>query len=293
MEGDPTPPASETPRALTHVISPGFFETLGARLIEGRWFDNRDSADSTPAVIVSRELARRHCADRDPIGRRIVFDITFTGDELLAREIVGVVDDISHFGPAAIVEPQVYVPHAQFPWSSMGLVVRGSVEPETLTVQVGKASRELESRVVHEVASLDTAFSTIVARPRLYASVLACFAFFGLLLAGLGLYGVLSYVVKQRTHELGIRMALGAPRSSLLSGVMRRELALTVAGLALGAPMTFILARVLATLLYGVQPIDPMAFAVTPLALLLVAGLASYLLARRATRVDPVMTLRN
>ena len=123
--------------------------------------------------------------------------------------------------------------------------------------------------------------------------LLATFAFLALLLAGLGLYGVLSYVVSQRTHELGIRMALGAPRSSLLAGVMRRGLSLTLVGLALGTPLAFVLTRLLAAVLYGVQSIDPMTFAVTPLALLLTAGAASYLPARRATRVDPATTLRH
>jgi putative ABC transport system permease protein len=293
IEGAPELDPSETPRALLHLVTPGFFETLGTKLLSGRRFDARDGMSSQPVMIVSRELVRRWFPDRDPIGTMVTTEWSFGMSSANARTIVGVVEDVAHLGPLEPIEPQIYIPHTQSPFPSMALVVRASGPPESLLRAIRKGVVEREPlAILEDTITLREALAQSLRQPRFYAQLLGSFAAAAALLSALGLYGLLSYNVATQHRELGIRAALGASPRRLLEGVFRRGLTVAAIGLVSGIALALAVVRVLQSLLHGLGPYDPWTIAATPALILLITLLASWLPARRAARVAVVEALR-
>jgi putative ABC transport system permease protein len=216
------------------------------------------------------------------------------GDNAPMREIVGVIADMKQSGLGAEAAAEAYAPLAQCPFDPMFIVARTANDPRSL---VGAARQQVlslnKNAPLYHVKTLDQYFADSVAEPRLTSVLLGSFAALAVLLACLGVYGVVNYTVAQRTHEIGVRMALGAERGDVVRWVLRRGLALALVGMTIGLASSFALVRLLSTLLFGVRATDPMTFAVAPLALLGVAAMASYIPARRAASFDPMQALRN
>ena len=274
------------PAAGAFIVTPGYFRALGIPLVAGRDFTARDGVEAPPAVIVNRALARQLWPDGDAVGRRIRF-----GEHGI--EIVGVAGDVRHTALATPPEPALYLPNSIAPRSTMKIFVRTKADPLALAGAVRRAIREVDpNQPVSDLAPMRQLVSEAVARPRFTTLLLTLFGALALALAALGTYGVVSYAVAQRTHEIGIRMALGARRGQVLGMVVGRSSALTFAGLAAGIAAAFALTRLLSGLLYGVSTTDPLAFLAAPSALAAVALLASYLPARRAAGLDPLIALR-
>jgi putative ABC transport system permease protein len=272
-------------------VAPQYFNVLKARITAGRDFDERDDYRGAAVAIINATLARRFFPDNSPIGRKIV--IGYLGQRLV-REIVGVSSDIKQEEPGSATKPEVYVPAQQVPWFGMALVIRVSGdEPMSLKKELQQAIWEVDKDLpVSGAETVDHHLSELVAEPRLYALLLGVFAGLALILASVGIYGVMSYSVTERTHEIGIRMALGAKQRDVLTFVVRQGLTLAVIGIVIGLAGAFALTRVMSSLLYEVTATDPLTFALIPLLLAVVALLACYLPARRATKVDPMIALR-
>jgi len=266
IEGDPIPDPTEAPRALVHLITPGYFETLGTRFVAGRSFEAGDDARSPPVMIVSAELARRWFGQRNPLGRSITTEWTFTPRSPATRAIVGVVEDVAQLGPAEPVESQIYIPHEQSPFPSLALVVRTTGSPEGLFRGIRELVWDREPRaVLGDSITLRQALSTSLRQPRFYAQLLGLFAGAAACLSALGLYGLLTYRVATQYREFGIRAALGATPRGLLAGVLKSGLRLTASGLVVGIVGAVALARLLESLLHGVGAYDPMTFIATAL----------------------------
>jgi putative ABC transport system permease protein len=293
IEGRPVP-ADARPRTASISSQPGYFRTLRIPVIKGRDFNDRDALKSPPVVIINESLARTHFGDQNPIGKRLKLDLWLLfGDEKPMREIVGVVADVKHSGLAAGARPVVYVPFAQRPFNFSYVVVRTDGEPARFVSAVSAAVRSVDkNQPIYDVKSLDERIGASVGRERFSALLLAIFAGLALLLAAVGLYGVLSYTVSQQTHEMGLRLALGAEASDVLGLVIRYGLKLVAAGLAIGIVGAAALTGLVEGLLFGVSPSDPLAHAIVIIILTLVAVAACWLPARRAARVDPVVALR-
>ncbi len=293
IEGQPTPVGSR-PSADFNSVEPNYFRTLRIPMLAGRDFTPHDDSKSTPVAIVNRTLARRFFPNQEAIGKHIRPGIGngYAGIEPPMREIVGVIGDVEQ-GLGVEAAPEVYAPDAQSPFNSMFIVVR--TENDSLSV-VGAARRHVaaldKNTPVYHVAQLDEYFGRSVAIPRFATLLLTGFATVALLLACLGVYGVMSYTVVQRTREIGIRIALGAESNKILRGVLGRGLILSSLGVAIGLTVSRILAPLLSNLVYGVRATDPMIFAAASLILIAVAVLASYIPARRAAHVDPMVALR-
>jgi putative ABC transport system permease protein len=272
-------------------VAPQYFNVLKARITAGRDFDERDDYRGAAVAIINATLARRFFPDNSPIGRKIV--IGYLGQRLV-REIVGVSSDIKQEEPGSATKPEVYVPAQQVPWFGMALVIRVSGdEPMSLKKELQQAIWEVDKDLpVSGAETVDHHLSELVAEPRLYALLLGVFAGLALILASVGIYGVMSYSVTERTHEIGIRMALGAKQRDVLTFVVRQGLTLAVIGIVIGLAGAFALTRVMSSLLYEVTATDPLTFALIPLLLAVVALAACYLPARRATKVDPMIALR-
>ena len=281
------------------VISRDYFQTMKIPLLRGRGFLDADTASATPVAIVSEEVARQWWPKGNPLGSRLVVGMyqgkVFPEVQEPPREVVGVVGDVRQYEElASPAPPTVYVPAAQLSGKvdSTAWVVRaqatGGLEKE---LRAAVASVDPEQRVT-SVRSMSQIVSGTVAQPQFVALLLGLFAGLALLLASVGLYGVISYSVSQRTHEIGVRMALGAGRRDVLKLVVRQGLALTLIGVGIGLAAAFGLSRFISTLLFGVKASDPWAYLVVSLALTGVALLASFLPARRATKVDPLVALR-
>ena len=291
VEGRPVPPESQRPSAVYRVVRPDYFRTMGAVLLKGRDFTERDDATSTGVVIVNDALARRQWPGEDPLGKRI----TVNSEGTKTREVVGVVRDLKQGEWASEPQPEMYLPHLQAASPrSMTLVLRTTsneleVGPE-IRREVWAIDKDLP---ISQVTSMDDVVSESVAQQRFNALLIGLFAATALILAAVGVYGVMSHAVAQRTHEIGVRMALGARGRDVLGMIIRQGLVLTLIGLAVGVAGALALMRVMNSLLYGVSATDPLVFGGVVLTLMLSALLACYVPARRATKVDPLIALRH
>ena len=294
IEGQPTPMGSRASAAF-NAIEPNYFRTLGISLVAGQDFTEHDDLRSTPVAIINRTLAQRFFPNQDPIGRHIRPGVGngYGPGEPPRREIVGVVGDVKQGDPGAEAAPEVYAPLAQCPFSPMFIVVHTVNDPQSIVAPVRRQVASLDKNTpIYHVETLDQYFAQSVAAPRFITLLLSGFAGLALLLASVGIYGVISYIAVQRTHEIGIRMALGAQKGEILRTVIGKGLAPALAGLAIGIAGALRLTRLLSSLLYGVNPTDPLTFAAVSLILLGVALAACYIPARRAAKVDPMKSLR-
>jgi putative ABC transport system permease protein len=291
VEGRPPVPVPQMPMAEIRLASPGFFRSLGIPLLRGRDFDERDGEPEPRKIIVNDVLARREFPGQNPLGRRILYD----GYSL---EIIGVVGDVRQAGLGQAPLAEIYKPYTDPQYadlmSDMALVVKTSGDPGALADDVQRAVREVDPGVpLYAVLTMDQVISASLAASRLILWLLALFAGIALILSAAGLYGVISYLVAQRTREIGMRMALGAQTRDVLRLVMGQGAGLTAAGIVLGLLGALATTRVLENLLYGVSARDPLTFASIAALLALVALAATWLPARRASRVDPLVAIRS
>ena len=291
IEGRPPAAPGETFNAGPRWVSPDYFNVMRIALLKGREITERDGTDGTRVVVINESMAARYFSDEDPIGKRISFDQVNGASNW--REIVGVVRDVKHSALDSNPKPEMYIPFTQFPTFFMTLVVRTSGDPLNL---VAAARAEVlavnQNQPISNVHTMEELVSNSVAQRRFNMLLLSIFAGVALLLAAVGIYGVMSYSVAQRTHEMGVRMALGARTSHVLVLVVKQGMTLALAGVGIGLAAAFALTRILASLLYGVSATDPLTFSMIALLLASVAFVACYLPARRATKVDPMTALR-
>jgi putative ABC transport system permease protein len=293
VEGHSGPSDMNLPFALWRVVSPDYFRAMGIPLLRGRYFELHDSPESTPVVLINRRFAEQYWPAEDAIGKRLKVGPADSQNAWLT--VVGVVGDVRQTG---LYEQKLefYVPYMQERRSFMAprdLVVRTKAEPGVIAAAVRKAVWAVDKdQPVSNVRTLDEVFSAAISQERFQALMLGLFAALALVLACVGLYGVISYSVVQRTHEIGVRMALGARPVDVLRLVIRQGMLLTFAGLVLGVVAGTFVTRVLTDMLFGVTPRDPLTFVGVPVLLLGVAFLACYIPARRATRIDPLIALR-
>jgi putative ABC transport system permease protein len=272
------------------VTSADYFRTMNIALLRGRDFTNQDTANSPMVIVISDAFVKRYFPNEDPLGRRIVFD----GNDKTPLEIIGIVGDVRRKGLDVDVQPEMYVSHLQKPERRMNLVIRSEARDASQLTQSVRAEVKAfdPKQIIWRVQTLEELLGTSVAPRKFNMLLLGIFASVALVLAAVGLYGVMSYSVSWRTQEIGIRMALGANRADVLGLVVRQGMTLTLIGLVLGLIGAFSMSRVLTGLLYGVSPTDPLTFAGVSIVLLIVALLACLIPARRATRVDPIVALR-
>ena len=288
-EGAPPPKAGENLIAFFRSIDPGYFNALRVRLIGGRYFTERDPAGS-PVAIVNEAMARRLWPGSDPVGKRFAPG----GRSATWLTIVGVVSDVKSLSLADPPDLEYYLPYRMSPAPAMSLVVRTSLDAGRLSAVLRAAVRELDRELpVSEATSLSDSIARSTATRRFSVALLSAFAGLALLLAAVGIYGIVAHSVTRRTHEIGVRMSLGAHPRKIAGMVLGRTLLLGGAGVAIGAGGSFALTRLLRTMLYGVSATDPVVFAAASAFLLVVASLAAYIPARRAARVDPLVALRH
>jgi len=292
IEGRPLR-ADQQPTAIQTVVTPGYFSALGVPLVRGKLFSEFDTADSPPVVLVNQTLAKRYWPDEDPIGRHIVVQIFTSQGPPVSCEIVGIVGDTRQWGPEDHPGAEFFQPHTQVPTGSMAFVVRTAGDPVIRTNEIKRAIWATDAKTTfYEVQTMTNLRDGFLANRRLSLGLLAGFAALALALAAIGIYGVISYTTALRTQEIGIRIALGAQRSSVLGIILAGGMRMVLAGVVAGCLLALLLTRLFASLLYGVGAADPWTFSGVAALLLLVAFAACYLPARRATRVDPLVALR-
>ena len=290
VNGEPSGPNDPVPHAEYAVTLPGFFQTLRIPLLSGRDFDATDTRDAPLAVIVDELLAKQHWPGQNPIGKELNGD----GPGAPWWRVVGVVGHVYRAGPQSEGEPQLYLPYTQNIQTTLSIVARGKGSATALVQPLRTAIRSLDPDLpIARLRPMSDLVSGAMARQRFNATLLGIFAVTSLLLASVGLYGVMAYVVSQRTREIGIRMALGGQPSAIRWGVLRQGIVVSVAGLAIGMLLSLAAAKAISGLLFGVKAVDLPTYLGIGALLLVVALLASYGPARRATRVDPLLALRD
>ncbi len=287
-EGQPNLPLGQRPFLDIEAVSPQWFRTMRVPLRAGREFSEIDTARAPKVVIVNETFARRFWPDQNPVGKRVI-----VGRGPGPSEVVGVAADVRNRGLAQSSQAQLYLPFPQLPWGNMNLLVRTAVAPLSLAPAVRAQISGVDAdEPVMNVQTVDDLMDSSRAQPRFTMLLLGIFSSTAFLLAAIGIYGVLAYSVAQRRHELGIRLALGAGRGHILGFVIRRGLALTLAGIGIGLAAAVFLTRLMASMLFEVGDHDPTTFVIAPLVFLAVALLASCLPAQRATKVDPMEAFR-
>jgi putative ABC transport system permease protein len=295
VEGFEEPPGSNA-KGDWQIVSDGAFEALGTRLVRGRWFTPQDTTASAPVSVINETMARTYWKEGNALGGRMRI-----GNPMRPwTTVVGIVADERHNGVTGIVKEKFYVPHSQWHVVTGGsiirnvfLVVRTAGDPLAVSGAVRAEIRQMDANLpVANIRPMSEVVSTALATPRLTSFLLSAFAAIALALAAVGIYGVLAYLVSQRTHEIGIRLAIGANRAQVLGMVLKQGMVLASIGIGVGVVAAFGLTRLMRSLLYQVAASDPITYVIVPIALLVVTLIASYLPALRATRVSPTMALR-
>lgn len=292
VDGNATPPPGGRPLAYNQVITPGFFDTLNIRIARGRDFSAADEYGRPQVAIVNERLARDAFGTGDPIGRTIRTGMTRESSN--GMQIVGVVADTREVTPEEPTHPEIYFPYLQHPGpgSRLEVLTHTAIAPQTLAASIREATRALNPEVPVRFSTMDDAFSKALAYPRFRAMLVAGFALLAVALALVGIYGVLSFLVAERTPEIGVRMALGALRHDIFGHVISGSMKLVAGGLLAGLLGTLAVVRVLQSVLYGVSPRDPLTIAAVAGLFVVTAFLASSIPALRASRVDPLVALR-
>ncbi len=290
--GDREPPAEgQEPCAETRTVSPSYFGAFGIPLLRGRGFTDADGEGAPLVAIINRRMADEYWPGGDPLGKRVKWG--WYGAETPWLEIIGVVGDVKHFGLEGDDRAAIYMPLQQNPQSLMTLVAGTNGDPAAVASDVRAIVRTMDPDLpLTRLETMAQVVSRSVAEPRFRTVLLGVFAGVALLLSLTGLYGVLAFAVAQRTHEFGIRMAVGAARADVSRMVVRQGLTFVVGGIIVGLPISLLATRALRGLLFGIAAADPATFTAIIALLVVVAGLASWIPARRATRVDPVVALR-
>jgi putative ABC transport system permease protein len=288
----PRPADGQVPSGQIRPVTPNYFATLGIPTIAGRDFSDADLADSTPVTIIGQEIVRRHFPDGSPLGRRIRINVNHvSGNEDVEWTIVGVVGDTRSTldGP---VRETIFIPRSQRPSGAMTMFVRSAQAPLPLASSLSQVVRTMEPEAPVNIRTLAEVVGNSIARSRAISILVGAFAMVALILAAVGVYGVVSYSIKERTQEIGIRMAVGASAAVVFRMVLGQAMRLIAIGVVAGLLASMFLTRLLAGMLFEVEPLDPATFAATSLALLAVAALAAYFPARRSMRIAPVEALR-
>jgi len=288
IEGRPPVPPGEQDEVRIRVVSPNYCRTLGIPILRGRPLESRDTrADAPPVILVNEAFARRYFVDEEPLGAHL----TQWG---MTREIVGIVQDVKFQGLEADVPPAIYPTFSQAPFSGFSLLVRTREEPEAAYARIREVVATLDSELaLSSFTTLEAQLAASVAGPRFTMTLFGLFAGIALALAALGIYGVMSYSVSQRRHEIGVRMSLGAGRRSVMRLVLAEGFRLAILGVGLGIVGAALMTRTLESLLFGVERLDPMTFGSVAVLAVTVALAATYVPALRATRVDPIAALRH
>ena len=295
VPSQPPSPGMSPPVAVEISVSLDYFRTLGVPLLRGRFFTDSDRGRPDGILIINNTMAQRYFPNQDPVGQRIK-----TGDvspDTPWETIVGVVSDVKYTGLDSGPEPTLYVPYFERGWTSfsreMFLVVRTSGDPKALAPALRAAVQELDSNMpLADIHTMDELLSNSVAQPRFRMLLITIFAAMALLLAAVGIFGVMAYLVSRRTREIGVRMALGASRGNVMGMVLGEGLRIVLIGVAIGLVEALALSRLIKSWLFNVQPVDPVTFLGVSLMVIVVAAWACYVPARRATKVDPIVTLR-
>jgi putative ABC transport system permease protein len=292
IEGKPEPPPGQMPSADITRVSPDYFAAMGIRLLKGRSFGDQDHADAPKVCMIDETFAQKNFPGEDPIGKKLKFGRH--ANENPWMEIIGVVNHVKHYGVDQDSRVEMYLPYTQSAIPSFTLVVRTTGDPSSLISSVRQAVHAVDPDVpVYQTRTLESIVADRVGGRRLTAILISVFGGLALLLAAVGIYGVMSYAVAQRTHEMGIRMALGAQQGDIFKLVVGRGLLLAALGMFIGLSVAFFgFSRLITAVLFQVKATDPPTYASSALLLLLVALLACWIPARRATRVDPVVALR-
>ena len=289
IQGRPPYPAGTGPNTNYYSVSPDYFKAMGIPLLRGRVFTEHDTVNEPRVVVINETMARKFFPNEDPIGKRL----HVTNGPVVYREIVGIVGDVKHYGLDQEPKPQTYEPYTQRALPFMALIVRTPGDPTGLTAAIRNEVLSIDKeQPISNIRTLDRLFSTSISQQRFSMLLLGIFAAVAIVLATIGIYGVMSYSVTQRTHEIGIRIALGAGRRHVLKLIVGHGMLLALIGITAGLVISFALTRVMSTLLFEVSATDPMTFGVIALLLISISLLACYIPARRATKVDPIVALR-
>ncbi|HEY2119896.1 MAG TPA: ADOP family duplicated permease [Candidatus Acidoferrum sp.] len=295
--GKPVADRSQRPGAGFNMVTPGFFSTFGIRISRGRAFTEADTAGGLPVAVVNSTFVKRYFPNVDPLTQQISVEQLIPGVTNLGPpinwQIVGVYDNVRNGGPKGEGFPEIDVPFAQSPWPSVSMAVRTVVIPDTMSKSIAAVLRSVDPDLpMADVKTMDRLLEESVGGDRFSAVLFGGFALIALCLAAFGIYGVMSFAVAQRTHEIGLRMALGAGQSEVLKLILQEGITLGLIGLVIGFACSYGIGRVMRGMWYGIGSLDPIAFGVVAAVLLLSALLACYIPARRATQVDPMAALR-
>ena len=292
IEGRTVAPGEMSPWGNRWFAGSSYFQTMGIRLVKGRFFDDRDVREAPQVAIIDETMERKFWADEDPIGKRISFQRDPQGNPIW-REVVGVVGHVKQRGLEGESPVQYYVPHRQLPVPGVFLAARTAAEPASLAGAVRSSIQSIDPELpVFRVMTMERMVADSMTQRRFVMTLVGVFAFVALTLASVGLYGVMSYSVTHRTNEIGIRMALGARVTDVLAMVIRQGMILSLAGVGIGLAGALVLTWFMRSLLFGVSAADPLTYAAVGMTLALVSLLACYVPARRATKVDPMVALR-
>jgi putative ABC transport system permease protein len=293
LEGHETP-SSQAPLVDASIVTPEYFHLIGMTLLRGRVFGEFDDEKAPPVAVINEAFARTYLPDEDSLGKHIMLDIV-RGNSVNPpwTTVIGVLADARTESLAESSVPQIYLSMYQRRAKDLAIFVRGRLDAAAIPVELREQVQPVDPELpVFGAQMLDEIVSASLSERRFSMEMLGLFAFTALLLAGLGIYGVISFIVSERTHEIGIRLALGAQSGNILQLVLRQGLRLAIAGAVVGLVGSLFVSHLMAGLLYGVRPTDPLTFAGVALLLLGVALLACYIPARRATKVDPIVALR-
>jgi putative ABC transport system permease protein len=290
--GDPLPQEGAADTANYVPASPRYFSVMGIPLLRGRLFEETDSSSSAPVTVISEAFAKRYFPNQNPLGRHLSFGFPANGVD--SREIVGIVGDIHDVSLGKAPGPMMYVPFAQAPLYGAEIVVKSTLSASAVVGAIRAVTHSIDKNLpVTDIAWLPDVLTESVSQPRFRTLLLGLFGGIALMLAAVGIFGVISYSVSRRTHELGIRVALGAQPKSVLRMILRETLTLILIGIAVGVPCAVVTARLVAHLLFHVAPYDPVTLALVSVLLVAVGTLAAYIPARRAMQVAPMVALRH